>query len=320
MSASPLISVVIATYRREELVQDCIRSVHKQSYRHWEALVIDQDADQPLKEKLAREFPDEERIRYIYVEKAGLAHAKNIGIEQSQGRIVAFIDDDALADPLWLEGIVETFAKYPELGMVAGRIIPIWVSGRPEWYPKEREVLLGLYDLGDSVCSLPPYDLPIGANMAGARDKLVQAGGFDKEFGYNYFRKQPKIAGEDSMLSERMIRSGWPVYYQPKALVRHRIEPRKLSRKAFLERHYWEGYTVVRRLEVLNEIRPPAVNHYRFHLREAAMAIGRFCLPKYPKGPSHPAPVVRMLALSRLAYSCGTLRALRDVFSRRSTE
>jgi GT2 family glycosyltransferase len=312
MSASPFISVVVATCYREPLALDCVRSICAQRYPNWEVLVVDQDPAQGLRRKIAEQFPTEtEKIRYYFRQGAGAAGARGLGLRESNGEIVAFIDDDAVADSAWLDGIVEVFDKYPAAGMVAGVIHPIWVDDRPAWYPQEREFLLGLYDIGGEMRPLPAGDLPIGANMAGRKDALLAAGGFDQNFGPNYFHNLPKLTGEDSLLGERVLRAGLAIYYQPKARVHHRIEARKLSRKAFLEKHYWEGYSVMYRLKLMKDIQPPLMPHCIYHFREALRAAWRFLLARDEKGSTAPKAVLRMLALSQAAYQWGMVTSLR---------
>ena len=70
-------------------------------------------------------------------ENKGLSHSRNIGIHNSNGDILAFIDDDAIPYPNWTNEITKTFCKDDKIGAVTGDIIPIWEDNNMFWFPKE---------------------------------------------------------------------------------------------------------------------------------------------------------------------------------------
>src|SRR5262245_5930044 len=107
---NPLISVIIPTCFREDMLIDCVASLLRQSYALFECIIIDQAPEPRLETKLRQRFQDDKRIRYLHLVAAGAARARNAGIECASGFIVAFIDDDAMAEPGWLQGIAEAFA------------------------------------------------------------------------------------------------------------------------------------------------------------------------------------------------------------------
>jgi hypothetical protein len=84
----------------------------------------------------------------------------------------------------------------------------VWAGSRPGWYPPQREFLLGLYDIGEHLCPLPVGDLPIGANMAGLRQVILDHGRFEETMGPNYFKKRKMITGEETILGQRIRASG----------------------------------------------------------------------------------------------------------------
>ncbi len=303
MPNRPDISVVIPTYGREALLLDCVAGILAGELDNFEVLVIDQDQRRTVERALAERFPDERRVRYFLAELAGASRARNIGVREARAEIIAFIDDDAIADPGWLSSYAESFATIrPRPGLIGGKICPLWSHAKPDWYPPEREFMLGIYDIGDEVRLFPEKDQPIGANMAGWRDMILTLGGFDERIGPNYFRRHPMVTGEDALLGERVRRAGHPIYYQPRASVRHRISSAKLTRRYFLRRHFWEGVTVATQFHLLGERHPPAV-----HLvARVARDLAQWAIPRL-RGRSaarHPSPN-RMLALSDLVFSLG---------------
>ena len=271
---SPQISVVIPTCGRPTLLLDCVASIISGRYGDCEILVIDQDPKCRLQDHLSQRFPGEIRLRYFFLNQAGASRARNFGIQEARSGIVAFIDDDAIADPMWLQAIHDIFlAVEAPPDLIGGKIEPLWPGKRPEWYPHECEYLLGLYNIGDDVCMMPAHDQPISANMAGARQVIQALGGFDENLGPNYFRRHPMVTGEDAMLGKRARQAQCLLYYQPQAKVFHRISEVKLTRRYFLRRHFWEGVTVITEMHLLSQLDSGKLGHLRYHAKTVVKSL-----------------------------------------------
>ena len=255
MSPAPMVSVVVPTYGRPSLALDCIDSLLKNDYPCYEVLIIDQGPDTTLRDAVRSRYGQTSSIRQFFLERPGLNRARNLGVHHAKAEIVAFIDDDAVAVPHWLSAIARTFTEpQPQPALIGGRILPIWDSPRPPWYPPEMEYLLGLYDMGEAAKPFPEADLPIGANMAALRQRILEVGGFHERLEADHSRPRQFITGGDSMLAQQLKDSGHVAYYQPNATVYHRISPAKLTPGHFLRRNYWEGVTVVTRMSLLGHI------------------------------------------------------------------
>jgi GT2 family glycosyltransferase len=246
IDSRPLVSVVVCTYQRPLFLKKCLESLLSNTYRHYEIIIVGQGADHTSQVVVADHFKNHPKMRCVHTETVGLSPARNTGCDDARGDVIAFIDDDAVASPEWMEGYVEAFQQVePTPGMVGGRIEPLWEKQRPGWYPAEREFLLGLYNIGDTIRPFPDTDLPVGANFAVLRSVVRRLGGFDERLGFNTDRKHSMIAGEDSLYALRIKEAGYPICYQPKSKVYHHISSAKLTRKYFLKRHFWEGVTHV---------------------------------------------------------------------------
>jgi glycosyltransferase involved in cell wall biosynthesis len=118
-----LISVVLPTHNRADLVQRAVRSVIAQSYSNWELLVVD-DASDDDTPKVLSNFTDS-RIRVLRREQQGGASAtRNTGLAAARGEFVVYLDDDNVMHPHWLKGVAWAFDLYPEaLVMIGARII-----------------------------------------------------------------------------------------------------------------------------------------------------------------------------------------------------
>ncbi len=122
----PLVSVVIPTYNREKYLQKALSSVLAQTYQCLEIIVID-DGSTDNTGKIVRSFKKD--IRYIYQENQGVSTARNVGIRNSQGDFIAFLDSDDYWFPEKTELQIALFHKHPEYGMVASRCASIRLDG-----------------------------------------------------------------------------------------------------------------------------------------------------------------------------------------------
>lgn len=253
-STPPFVSIIVATFNRTEFLERCIKGLVSNDYDRYEIIVVDQGRDDKTKRLISERFAGNGKIRYIHTDTVGLSHARNLGCKSAKGEIVAFIDDDAVPAKGWIRAYAKVFSDIkPAPAMAGGKIMPEWETTLPDWYPEERQYLLGLYDIGDKTMPFPEADLPIGANFAMLKCVAERLGGFDDRVGFNSERKNPMIAGEDSLMGLRVREAQYSIYYQPKAVVSHHISARKLSRGYFLKRHFWEGATHI----VLEACRKP---------------------------------------------------------------
>lgn len=230
-------SVVICAYteKRWDEIVAAVHSVRTQEPPPLEiVLVIDHNPN--LAERARAELAG---VRVVANrEPQGLSGARNTGIAAVTGEIVAFLDDDAEADPGWLESLVFHFTR-PEVLGVGGGVIPWWERERPDWFPPEFDWIVGC-----SHCGMPSSAAPvrnfIGANMAFRREVLTLAGGFTSSLG----RTGTNAAGcEETELCIRAVTqaAGSMLVYEPRASVRHHVPEARGTWSYFLRRCYGEG-------------------------------------------------------------------------------
>ncbi|MFY3742684.1 glycosyltransferase family 2 protein [Anaeromyxobacter sp. Red801] len=241
---APAFSVILATVHRPELAVAAVRSVLGGTWADLEILVVDQSRDVRTREAVTA--LGDPRVVYLHSDVTGLSRARNLGAAHARGSLLAFLDDDAVADPAWLTAYSAAFATLPRPGMVGGRLRPLWDAPRPAWFPAAHAFLLGLYDLGDARCEFPPRDLPIGANFAIPADVLRRVGGFEVTLGFDASRSGSLVAGEDTALGLRVRRAGLRVLYEPGAAALHHVSSAKLTPRYYLSRLYWAGRSHVR--------------------------------------------------------------------------
>lgn len=120
MTALHQASVIVSTYNRAHYICEAIDSVLAQNYQNIEIIVVDDGSTDETRAVL-RGYGD--KIRYFYQENQGLPAARNFGIEKSSGKYLAFLDDDDIWFPEFLENQVAYLEAHPEVGMVHADLI-----------------------------------------------------------------------------------------------------------------------------------------------------------------------------------------------------
>lgn len=186
-------------------------------------------------------------------EEKGLSGARNSGVIVAQGSVIAFLDDDAIAKPNWLENLVVCYADPHVLG-VGGRIEPLWFGTHPFWFPDEFNWVVGCTYRGLPAKNTTVRNV-IGANMSVRRHVLITLGGFRASFGCNHNATEKSAtyvgpnwlqhhAGDEE--TEFCIRATqqWPDaswLYTPSATIQHRVSFQRTRWTYFLWRCYDEG-------------------------------------------------------------------------------
>ena len=249
------ISAIICTHNRSLLLRKALISLIEQTMaaKDYEIIVVDNASeDETTKEVTCSLMETASNLRYVYEPRLGLSHARNRGISEADGAVIAFIDDDAIADSKWLETIARAFVNVvPTPVCVGGKVEPIWEIPKPDWFPESLLGYLSLLDLGDEAhwCDFPREHL-VGCNIAFLKRSLLDMGGFNPLLG----RKGQALAGcEEIELLRRIKLRGQGIYYEPRAIVHHFIPKERLTRKWLMRRFYHEGISV----SVLHEMHHP---------------------------------------------------------------
>ena len=235
MSAST-VSVVVCTHTlaRRQMLENLIGSIASGALRPAEVVVV-VDRNRPLFEDLVGvSWPLP--LRVIESPGSGLSAARNAGWLSVTSPLVAFIDDDAVATPVWLAELVDAVDRHGA-DVVGGAIVPRWTGEAPGWYSP----YLG-WVVGCSYEGLPREAARvrnvIGCNMLFRRELLDRLGGFDTTLG----RTNSGLAGcEETELCIRANRAGAAVVLIPGAQVEQILPAdRRLFRYA-VKRGWDEG-------------------------------------------------------------------------------
>lgn len=231
------ISVVVCVYtddRWDDMVL-AIDSLRQQHLKPLEIVMV-VDHNPALLEKLRKHATDLTVVPNT--DHQGLSGARNTGFRVSRGRKVAFLDDDARAEPDWLQRLDEMFSSDKVIG-AGGHTDPDWVAGRPRWFPPSFD-----WTVGCSYTGLPTVASevrnPIGCNMIMLRDVLEQVGGF--RVGIGRVGTIP-LGGEETEFAIRAAKAlpGKVFMYAPQARILHKVPASRGTLRYFLRRCYAEG-------------------------------------------------------------------------------
>jgi len=204
----------------------------------WEVIIVDnnsKDSTPAVVEEAKKQFPDAVEFRYVFEEKQGLAHARNRGIEEAQGDVLLFTDDDVCPESDWLKEILDGMSRY-ECDACGGYIAPIWEADPPPWLTDRFHGFLAIrMDESGPKEVAAGSELPFGANMAFRRSVFERVGQFDTTRGRT---GKTLASGEDGELFERILGAGLHVMYFPQARVNHRIEAERVRRSYFRRWRY----------------------------------------------------------------------------------
>ena len=228
-SELPKISVVVCTYNGSSTIRKCIEGILKVDYPNFEIIVVN-DGSTDNTSKIVSEYP----VILINTENHGLSNARNTGMNNAEGDIIAYIDDDAYPDQHWLQYLAYSYLHSdhsciggPNIAPYDSEFISICVANSPGG-PVHVMV-------SDEIAEHVP-----GCNMSFKKAALKKIGGFDPVF---------RSAGDDVDVCWRIMEAGGTIGFHPSALVWHH---RRNSFKA-----YWKQQKGYGKAEALLEAKWP---------------------------------------------------------------
>jgi GT2 family glycosyltransferase len=238
-------SVVVCVYTEKRLpqIRAALDSIARQTTPPSQVIVV-ADHNPALCDRLAAEYPHHEVISSSF--RRGLSGARNTGIQQAAGDVVVFLDDDARAQPRWLENLLACYDDESVLG-AGGVVLADWGSpGRPAWLPEEFLWVVGCSYRGQPEVRAEVRN-PIGANMSFRRSAFAQAGLFDSSVGRTFTSSRP-LGCEETEFSIRLRGKspGARIIYEPRAVVFHHIDQSRATWRYFLGRCRAEGCSKAR--------------------------------------------------------------------------
>jgi glycosyltransferase involved in cell wall biosynthesis len=238
---TPSVSVVICTREHPDQLQRQLESCSKLIYANFEIIAVDNAPVTNRTRRVCERFP---LVRYIVEPRKGLDYARNTGWRAARNEIVAYSDDDAIVDPLWLAGLGSAYID-PRVTCVTGITFPMEVENRAqELFEKYGGMHKGfvrrVYRPGtwNAFYPLGSGRFGAGVNMSLRRETLEQMGGFDEALDVGSLAR----GGGDLDIMARAIRDGGTLVYEPCAIAwhQHRRTMKQLRKQMF---DYGYGFT-----------------------------------------------------------------------------
>ncbi|MEG4233197.1 glycosyltransferase [Microcoleus sp. Pol11C3] len=218
VQAMPIATVAVCTRDRPEDLRRTLEAFMQLPDDGQEYLVIDNCPATDATKELVKNYP---KVRYVREDLPGSSAARNRALREAKHEFVAFTDDDAVPDPNWLRSLLWNFSD-PRVMCVTGLVMPLELETEAqEWFERysphgrgfERRIFDGAH------CN-PLLVAPVGvsASMAVRKSAIDCIGLFDETLGAG----TPTVGGEDCELFARILRAGYCIVYEPRALSWHR--------------------------------------------------------------------------------------------------
>lgn len=213
-------SIIVCTHNRVSMLADCIDSLLNQTAdkNRFEIIIVDNNSTDNT-EEITKEFVENySNIKYLEEKTIGYSAPRNCGWKNASGNIVAYIDDDEIAAPDWLENIEKAFQIEEKPDIVGGMCLPKYDAIPPDWFT---ESMGGINKNRQKGILNQRTDSYLGCgNVAFKKEVLKKLNGFSNDFN---MKNGFLMMGEDTDICQRAIKTGFQLYYDPKIKIYHRM-------------------------------------------------------------------------------------------------
>lgn len=248
---SLILSVVLCTYNRSNMLRGCMESLCKQTLEKskYEIIVVDNNSSDNTRH-VVDSFLNFGNVHYLLETCPGLSRARNRGLEEAQGQYVAYIDDDARAAPDWLEvadKLIESIQ--PPVDCLGGPCYPFYSSPKRIWFDDKYEIR----GFGDISHHLKKGEYISGSNMIWAKGSLIKIGGFNVNVGVT---GKYLVLGEETDAFNRLLLMDEQshLYYSPALIIYHWVPEFKMKVFYRLKRKFAEGQFQALQIEANSKV------------------------------------------------------------------
>lgn len=229
------ISVIVCTHNRAKILDRVLNEFTSQTldFSLYEVLIVDNASTDNTREISLKYLEKFTNFKYVYEPELGLSTARNRGIKEAKGEIVAFIDDDAIPTKCWIEEHFKIYEKFPDVVAVAGKILLKLPDTIPFNKYEPFKSYFGFFDYSDKICELKWPESPRGGNFSVKKT----IGDEVKWFCENLFLYND----ERFFFYKIMVEKNYKVIYNPDAIVYHIVPEERLNMRFIIKRYFYQG-------------------------------------------------------------------------------
>lgn len=269
------ISAVICTHNRSSMLADCVNSLRQQNIdpENFEILIVDNNSTDNTKE-IATEFcKNHNNIKYFFEKTVGYSAPRNCGWKNASGKIIAYIDDDEIAAPNWIESILNTFQIEEKPDIIGGIYNVKYDETPPEWFT---DSIGGTNEKRPKGLLNQRQDCYLaGGNIALKKEVLEKLNGFSSDFD---MKDSFLMMGEDTDICQRAKNAGFKLYYNPEIAIYHRMNSNNYDIEKRKEKAKKTGMTA---RFIFG--RKPFFSHYFKYLTYFSMIVADFFMDIFSK-------------------------------------
>jgi len=285
------VAVILCSYdiKRLPLLKEAIESLLNQT-RQPDEIVAVISSSKELKDAIEKDYSG--KIKIVFSEiSLSATRARNRGIAEVKSEIIAFTDDDIVADRDWIKNLLSTYESSDALA-VGGKILPSWMTGEPDHLPEELYWLVGAVHQSYLPDEVKETRNVFGPNMSFRGSVFRDVGLFDESLGFADSGNS-YVQGEEPEFGLRMLHKlGRGTVYNPAAIIFHKVPAEKLKLNLLFKRSFYQGYTKA----IMDRYAPPSsqllgpektylgrIARYYLPLRVKGLFTGKARLPQLKK-------------------------------------
>lgn len=230
-----MISVILCTYNRDKYIYNVLQSIADNDFpkSEYEIVLVNNNSTDNTKVECERFQKDNPEVHFRYLVEAnqGLSYARNCGINNAEGDLLVYVDDDAKVNQEYLKAYADFFAYHDDVDAAGGPILPVYETAEPAWMSHyTRQLITGKLYFGEKEREFPQGSYPGGGNAAYRKSVFDRVGLFNVELG----RKGNSLIGaEEKDLFDKMNTLHIRFFYLPTAILYHIIPEKKLTQDYF---------------------------------------------------------------------------------------
>jgi glycosyltransferase involved in cell wall biosynthesis len=245
-----ILSIIICTYNREEFIGKTLEHIARQEIDSelYETIVVNNNSRDQT-ENICLDFINQHpelNLRHVTETHQGHSYARNRGIRESRGSLIAYIDDDAFVRKDFAANIIRFFEEHPEVQVIGGKVIPVYQGTPPAWMTPYLLPLVSALDMGNSPRPFTGRKFPIGANVTFRKAVFEKYGQFNVALGRI---GMGLMGGDEKEMVSRLKKNDEPIWYVPDVVVEHIIPPKRTEQDYIQSLARGVGQSETRRLK-----------------------------------------------------------------------